>query len=161
MIRSQQPEDAASALTEIRRRQGQVIEAVLVPAWYWWVVAVAMVGIGAAADYRHTVVLAVVIPVAVLIIAGVTGGMIFGAYRHVRVRDAEMLGGRGAVVIVALVWLVVGLTLGIGFGIRALGWHAPATIATAVGGAVLVFAGPQVMRYLRRIMLASRAGTGS
>ncbi len=161
MIKSQQPEDAASALTEIRRRQGQVIEAVLVPAWYWWLVAVAMVGIGAAADYRHPVVLAVVIPVAVIIIAGSTAGMIFGAYRQVRVRDAELLGGRGAAAIVALVGLVVGLTLGIGFGIRALGWPAPATIATAVGGALLVIAGPQVMRYLRELMLANRAGTGS
>jgi len=138
-----------------------VIEAVLVPRWYWWAVGAAMIVIGAAVDYRHTVVLAVAIPVAVIAIVTLTGGMIFGAYRHVRVRDAELLGGRGAVAIVGLVGLVMALTLGVGFGLRALGSHAPATIATVVGAAALVIGGPLLMRRLRQIMLGHRAGAGS
>lgn len=153
-----QPDEAASALAEIRQRQGQVIDAVLVPNWYWWAVAVAMVAIGAAADTRHTLVLGVVIPIAAVLIAILTGAMIFGVYRHAQVRSSELLGGRGAAAIVGFVWLVVGLTLGIAFGLRAAGNHLPGTIATVIGGIALAAGGPFLMRSLRQIMLGNRAG---
>ncbi len=152
------PDEATSALAQIRQRQGSVIAAVLVPAWYWWAVAAGMVAIGAAADTRDPVVLAVVIPAAAVLIAALTAAMIFGAYRHAQVRSSELLGGRGAVAIVGFVWLVVALTLGTGFALRAAGAHLPATIATAIGGAVLVTGGPFLMRWLRKIMLGNRAG---
>ncbi len=153
------PDEAASALAEIREQQGRVIDAVLVPAWYWWVVAAGMVAIGAAVDTRDPAVLAVVIPVAAVVIAALTAAMIFGAYRHAQVRSSELLGGRGALAIVAFVWLVVGLTLGIGFALRAAGAGLPATIATAIGGVALVIGGPLLMRGLRKIMLGNRSGT--
>ena len=153
-----QPDEATSALVQIRQQQGKVIDAVLVPGWYWWAVAAGMVAIGAAADTRDAVVLAVVIPIAVVLIAVLTAGMIFGAYRHARVRSSELLGGRGAVAIVGFVWLVVALTLGIGFALRAGGAHLPATIATTIGGVALVTGGPFLMRKLREIMLGNRAG---
>ena len=152
-----QPEEAASALAGIRRTQEQVIDAVLVPAWYWPVVGAAMVGIGAAADSHRTAVLAVVIPVAVVALVAMTGAMIFGAYRGAQV-GSELLGERGAVYIVVFVWLVVGVTLGIAFGLRAAGAPWPATIATAIGGAGLAYGGPRLMRRLRAIMLSNRAG---
>jgi hypothetical protein len=117
-----------------------------------------MVLIGAAADYRHPAFSAVAITVAAAAIAALTGGMIFGTYRRVRVRDAELLGSRGAVAIVGLVFAVVAVTLGTGFGLRALGSPAPATIAAAAGGALLALTGPALMRYLRRIMRGNRAG---
>ena len=154
-----QPDEAASALSGIREQQKQVIDAVLVPAWYWWAVAAGMVVIGAATDTRRVAVLAVAIPVAVIIIAALTLGMIFGTYRRAQVRSAELLGNRGALLIVGFVWLVVGLTLGIGFGLRAAGAPAPATIATAIGGAALAAGGPALMRRLRTIMLGNRAGS--
>jgi hypothetical protein len=153
-----QPDEATSALAQIRQQQGKVIDAVLVPSWYWWAVAAGMVAIGAATDTRAAVVLAVVIPIAAVLIAALTAAMIFGAYRHAQVRSSELLGGRGAVAIVGFVWLVVGLTLGIGFALRASGANLPATIATAIGGAVLVAGGPFLMRKLREIMLGNRAG---
>jgi hypothetical protein len=153
-----QPDEATSALAQIRQQQGKVIDAVLVPAWYWWAVAAGMIVIGAAADTRDAVVLAVVIPVAAVLVAALTAAMIFGAYRHAQLRGSELLGGRGAVAIVGFVWLVVALTLGIGFALRAAGAHLPATIATAAGGAALVIGGPLLMRKLRGIMLGNRAG---
>jgi hypothetical protein len=152
------PDEATEALAEIGRQQQKVIEAILVPAWYWWVVAVGMVAIGAAVDTRSATVLGVVIPVAVVVIAGLSAAMIFGAYRRVRVRSDELLGGRGALAIVGFVWLIVGLTLGIAFGLRAAGAPLPATIATLAGGAALVIGGPWLMRTLRGIMLGNRAG---
>jgi hypothetical protein len=152
------PDEAATALAEIGRHQEKAIDAVLVPVWYWWVVAAGMVATGAAVDTHSATVLAAVIPIAVVVIAGVTAAMIFGAYRRTRVRDRELLGGRGALAIVGFTWLIVGLTLGIAFGLRAAGAHLPATIATVVGGAALVTGGPLLMRALRRIMLGNRAG---
>ena len=153
-----QPGEAISALDQIRQQQGKVINAVLVPGWYWWAVAAGVVAIGAAADTRDAVVLAVVIPIAAVLIAALTAGMIFGVYRHAQVRSSELLGGRGAVAIVGFVWLVVALTLGIGFALRAADARLPATIATAIGGAALVTGGPFLMRKLREIMLGNRAG---
>jgi len=152
-----QPEEAASALAGIRRTQEQVIDAVLVPAWYWSAVGAAMIAIGAAVDSHRTVVLAVVIPVAVIALVAMTGAMIFGAYRGAQVGSA-LLSERGAVYIVGFVWLIVGLTLGCAFGLRAAGTPWPATIATAIGAAALAFGGPWLMRRLRAIMLRNRAG---
>lgn len=153
-----QPEQATSALAEIGLRQERVIDAALVPGWYWWTVAVAMVAIGAAADTKSGLVLGIVIPVAALVIAGLTVSMIFGVGRGARVRSSELLGDRGALAIVGFVWLIVAVTLGLGFGLRALGAPAPATIATVIGGAALVACGPVLMRRLRQIMLGNRSG---
>src|SRR5258708_34452520 len=119
MSASQSSESAAGSLAEIRRRQGQVVEAVLVPAWYWWVVTAGMIAIGAAADSRNRVVLAVAIPVAVVVIAALTGGMIFGAYRGVRVNDSELLGGRGAGAIHPLASGGAGARTAVAFTLRA------------------------------------------
>ena len=152
------PDEAADSLAEVRRRQRQLIDAVLIPGWYWWVVAAAMIAIGLATDTRRLVVLAIVIPIAVAVIAALTGGMIFGAYGHARVRSRELLGARGALSIVGFVWLVVGLTLGSGFALRAADSSAPATIATVIGAAALVIGGPVLGRWLRQTMLANRAG---
>src|SRR5690242_15922899 len=105
-----QPDEAASSLAEVRRRQRQVIDALMIPVWYWWVVAAATIAIGVATDTRRWVVLAIVIPIAVAVIAALTGAMIFGAYRRARVRSSELLGARGALSIVGFVWLVVALT---------------------------------------------------
>ena len=37
--------EAAAELAEIQRRQEQVIKAALVPVWYWWAMAAAIVAI--------------------------------------------------------------------------------------------------------------------
>ena len=42
--------EAAAELAEIQRPQEQVIDAVLVPVWYWWAMAAGIVAIGAARD---------------------------------------------------------------------------------------------------------------
>jgi FtsH-binding integral membrane protein len=152
------PDDAATALAEIGRRQQQVIDSATVPTWYWWVVATVMVAIGAAVDSRSHLVLAVTIPCAVVVLVALTGAMIFGVPGRARVVGNELLSSRGALAIVGYVWLIVGLTLGVGFALRAAGAPAPATIATALGGAAMVATGPFLSRWLRRTMLANRAG---
>jgi hypothetical protein len=152
------PDEASDALGRIRSSQERVIRAALIPAWYWWAVAVGMVVIGGAVDTRKPVVLGIAIPVAALCIAAVTLAMIFGLGRGARIKSDELLGGRGALLIVGFVWLIVGLTLGVGFGLRAAGTPAPATIATTAGALLLGLAGPAVNRRLNKIMLSNRAG---
>jgi hypothetical protein len=152
------PDEASAALADIHSRQEQVIRAALIPAWYWWAVAVGMVVIGATADTRKQAVLGVVIPIAAVCIAGLTVAMILGAGRGARIKSDELLGSRGALLIVSFDWLIVGLTLGLAFGLRAAGVPEPATIATAAGGLLLGLSGPAVNRRLNKIMLGNRAG---
>ena len=159
-LTSMDPDEAANSLAEVRRRQQQVIDALSIPLWYWWVVAVAMVAIGAAADTRRPAVLATVLPVAIVVLAGPTGAMIFGAYRRARVRSSELLGPRGALAIGGFIWLVVGVSLAVAFALRAAGVAVPATIGTAAGGMIMVIGGPLLGRRLRQLMLANRAGDG-
>jgi hypothetical protein len=152
------PDEAAAALAEVQRRQRQLIDSAAIPLWYWSVVAAAMIAIGAAVDTKRAAVLAVVIPCAVVVLVALTSAMIFGLPGRARVRGNELLGPRGALAIVGFVWLILGLTLGIGFALRAVGSPAPATIATAIGGVAMIAAGPFLSRWLRQTMLSNRAG---
>jgi hypothetical protein len=152
------PDEASAALAQIRDHQEQVIRAALIPPWYWWAIGVGMVAIGAATDTRKAVVLAVVIPIVALGMAALTVAMIFGVGRGARIKSDELLGGPGALLIVGFVWLIVGLTLSLGFGLRALGAPDPATIATGIGALALVLLGPAVTRRLGQIMMSNRAG---
>jgi hypothetical protein len=89
--------EAAAALAEIRRRQEHVIEAVLVPGWYWWAIAAGTVAIGAARDTGDAVAQAITIPLAVLVMAVLTAAMIPGVRRRVQVHSP---GARGAAAVV-------------------------------------------------------------
>ena len=75
--------EAAAALAAIQRQQGQVIESVLVPGWYWWAMAAGMVAIGAARDSGDLIVEAITIPLAALVMAVLTGAMIPAVRRRV------------------------------------------------------------------------------
>src|SRR5579872_3551013 len=81
--------EAAAELAEIQRRQEQVIKAVLVPVWYWWVIAAAIVAIGVARDSGDLVVQAITIPLAVLVMVVLTAAMIPELRRHVQVHSPQ------------------------------------------------------------------------
>ena len=152
------PDDASAALASIQTRQAQVIRAVQIPIWYWWAVTVGMVIIGAAADTRRPLVLGIVIPIAAISLAGLTVAMILGTGRGVRLKSDELLGSRGALLIVGFVGLIIAITLGLGFGLKAAGVPEPATISTATGGLLLTLTGSSLTHRLNQIMLANRAG---
>jgi hypothetical protein len=145
------PGEANSALSEIGRRQGEVIDQSLVPAWYWWAVALPTVGLGVVVDTRNAVAIASAALVFALGAALLTAWVIVGGLRGVKVHDA-LLGPRGAGLIVAFVGLLVGGTIGLAFVMQAANVPDPATISTIACGIALVLGGPALMRSLRRLM---------
>ncbi len=145
--------EAAAELAEIRRRQEQVINAVLVPLWYWWVIAAGIVAIGAARDSGDLVVQAITIPLAALVMAVLTGAMIPELRRRVKVHTPQT-SGRAAAAIIGMIVLVDGVILGTAASLAAAHLRYPGTIGCAAGAAVLLIAGPLVNRYLRRLMLS-------
>ena len=149
--------DAAAELAEIEKRQAGVIDAVLVPRWYWWVVGLLLLPIGLATDSHQRTATAVVAVLMALVIAGISVWMISGAYPGARVHSAT-LGGAGALYIVGFVWVVVGVSLVVAFGLQAAGVAYPATIGTVLAALMLIGGGPVLMSRLRRSMVARSAG---
>ncbi len=146
--------EAAAALAEIQHRQEQVIKAVLVPVWYWWVIAVAIVAIGAARDSGDPVVQAIVIPLAALVIAGLIVATIPTWRRRVQVNSAtQPADARAVAAIFGMIVLVNGVIIGIAASLAAAHVPYPITIGSAAGAAVLVITGPLVNRYLHKLML--------
>ena len=144
--------EAIAELAEIQRRQEQVIKAVLVPVWYWWVMAAGIVAIGVARDSGDLAVQAVTIPLAVLVMAVLTGAMIPEMRRRVQVHSPQTR-ARAAAAIIGMIVLVDGVIVGTAASLHAARFH-PGTIGCAAGAAVLVIAGPLVNRYVRRLMLS-------
>jgi hypothetical protein len=144
-------DDAESRLADIRAAQERLIGRVTIPAWYWWAVAVSTVILGLVVDRGGRVEVAIAAVVFALAVAAATGWVILGGGR-VQV-GRRMLGGDGAVRIVGFVGGVVGVSLVVGFSLRAAGFAYPATLATLVAAAGVVGGGPLLMRGLRRVML--------
>jgi hypothetical protein len=149
--------DAARELAEIEKRQAGVIDAVLIPRWYWWAVGVLIVPIGFAADSHQRTATAIVAVAMALVIAGLSVWMISGAYPGARIHPAT-LGSAGALYIVGFVWLVVGVSLAVAFGLQAAGVAYPGTIGTVLAAVMLIGGGPMLMARLRRTMVARSAG---
>jgi hypothetical protein len=145
--------EAAAALAEIQRRQEQVIKAVLVPVWFWWVLAAGIVAIGAARDTGDLTVEAITIPLAALVMAVLTGAMIPELRRRVKVHSASS-GGRAAAAIIGMIVVIDGVILGTAGILAAAHLRYPGTIGCAAGAAVIVIAGPLVNRYMHRLMLS-------
>jgi uncharacterized membrane protein len=144
--------DAARELEEIQRRRAGVVDAVLVPRWYWWMVGLLLVPLGAAADSHHRLVTAVVAVVVALVIAAVSVWMITGVYRGARIHPAT-LGAAGSLYIVGFISVVVGVSLVFAFSWQAAGYAYPGTLGTIIAAAMLIVGGPILMSRIRRAMV--------
>jgi hypothetical protein len=116
-----------------------------------------MVVLAAGVDTHTPAAIGTAVTVFVLGILATTGWVLANAFRHAQLRN-RLLDGRGVAAILGFVALIDGITLGIAFTLRAIGISHPATLACLVGGAGMGVGGPRLMRLLRRIMLANRAG---
>jgi hypothetical protein len=152
------PQDAAQALSEIRRRQQQVIDLAVLPTWYWWAIGALTVVLAAGVDTNTPTAIGTTVTVFVLGILVATGWALAGTLRHAPLRNG-LVDRRGVAAILGFVALTVGITLGLAFTLQATGVSYPATLAAVVGGLGMGIGGPILMRRLRRIMLANRAGS--
>ena len=145
--------EAAAELAEIQRRHEQVIRAALVPGWYWWAYAVAIVAYGVGRDIRGSAVKATVITLAVLAWV-VLDGVMIPQVRRVKVHLDPQPQARVTAAVIGLILLTILVTGFTAIALVAARVPYPVTLACAAGGAVLVIAGPVVNRYMHKLMLA-------
>src|SRR5215469_15251505 len=86
------PGEAADALAEIHKRQQQVIDRAIVPAWYWWAVGALMVVLAVGVDIRTHLALGITIPVFVIGLLLATAIVVSGQVRDARVHDGLLDG---------------------------------------------------------------------
>jgi hypothetical protein len=94
--------------------------------------------------------------VVALVIAALSVWMVTGAYPGARIHPTT-LGQAGTLYIVGFVWMVVGISLVVAFGLQAAGIAYPATIGTVLAAALLIVGGPILMSRLRRSMVERSA----
>jgi hypothetical protein len=152
------PDEAARALVEIDQRRDQVIKRTMIPWWYWWAVAVLILGLSAAVESRRPVAIGVGAAVFALGILVATGWVVIGTLRSAQLRR-DLLGPVGVLAILGFVALVEGVALPTGFILDAIGVRYPATVAALFGGVVMVIGGPVLMRFLRQVMMTNPAGS--
>ena len=153
-----QPDDAQRALAEIQRRHGQVVDLLNIPAWFWQVIGVLMVGLGLAADSRNRVALGIVIPVFVVGVCAASFKVALAGLRGAQPRR-DLVDPAGVLAILEFVAITVGLSLGVAFTAKAAGWPLPGTLGVAAGAVSLMIGGPWLNRYLRLGMLLNRASS--
>jgi hypothetical protein len=150
-------EDPAAALDEVGARQAQLLAVVTVPFWYWWLISVPMVGLGALVDTRRPAWIAAGAVCFALGTAGATLAVVLCAHDQAQWRP-EIMGSRGPLLLLGFIFGVVGLGLGAAFALRAAGVGHPAVIGCGLSGLGLVVGGPLLMRAMQRVMLAHRVG---
>lgn len=157
MANEVRPDEATVALAEIARRRQQVVTLTIIPTWFWWAIAVLMLGLAVAAETRRPVVVGIATAVFVLGVLGVTGRLVLGIVRRAQPRN-DLLGPAGVLAILGFVAAILAVSLPTSFALDAAGFRYPATVGILFGGVCMVIGGPLLMRYLRRRMLADRAG---
>lgn len=150
-------QDAAAALDEVGARQAQLLAVVTVPFWYWCLIALPMVGLGALVDTRRPGWIAAGAVCFALGTAGVTLATVLHAHGQAQWRP-EIMGSRGPLFLLGFIFGVVGVGLGPAFALRAVGVGHPAVIGCGLSGLALVVGGPLLMRAMQRVMLANRVG---
>ena len=141
MNESVRPEEAAQALSEIGQRHEQVVEVVMIPTWFWWAVALLMVGFTTAVDTRRPLVVGIATAVFVTGVLIVVGRVIINGLRRAMVRN-DLIGPRGVLAILGFVALVLAVSLPISFTLDAMKVGHGAVVGVGVGAVVMVVGGP-------------------
>lgn len=149
------PDEAAQALTRIREQQAQVVDALSIPDWYWWLLGGLVLGFTAAVESANPTLLGAGVTVFVLGLVTGTAWAVRGSLRA-RLSNA-LLGPRGIGLILGFAALTVAVSLGLAFGLQAAAVAHPATWGTLAAAVLLVVGGPLLTRALRHIMLDRRA----
>jgi hypothetical protein len=157
MNESLRPDEAAQALREIGQRHEQIVELTVIPAWYWWSIAVLMVAFAAVADTRQPVATGIGVAIFVIAVLGLTARIVLRALRSAKPRD-NLIGVKGGLAIPCFVLLTLAVSLPTAFILDASGVAHPAVIGVSLGALMMGFGGPVLMRYLRRVMIENQTG---
>lgn len=157
MTNQPDPVEAARALTEIQRRQEQVIDTITIPAWYFWAVAGLGVVLGIGVDRRDPPSVGIATAIYVVGMVGATLWVTVRPALRAQLRN-DLLGARGVLAILGFVAVIVPVTIGTAFALRGAGFPLPATGGAIVGGVLMVLGAPWLRRYLRAVMLGNRTG---
>ncbi len=146
-------DEAVHALEEIRHRQRQVVDASVIPSWYWAVTGALMVVFTVGVESRRPVLVAIATPVFAV---GLTASILTVVLRARAQARSRYLGRPGAVAIAGFVLALLALAFAVGFGLDAAGFRWPATAGNLAAAVGMTLGGPVLMRRLRTIM-AGRA----
>jgi hypothetical protein len=145
------PHEAEQALAEIQARRERVIDANLVPNWFWWAIGGLLLPFVAAMETQRPW----------LMITGAVGyllGMallILAMVRRSRLQvQNQLIGVRGGLVITAFTLVLSGGGIALGLWLDSLGVPAPNTLGCVPVAAVIAVGGPALMSYLRKLMLS-------
>jgi hypothetical protein len=152
------PADAASALNEIDRRREQAIRRAMraaFPVWYWWATAALAVVLAVAVESGRDVVLWTGFAVYVIGSLATSVPVSRAARAAAPHRDAGGPGAtrRGLIGMASFVAVVLGVTLGIGLGLRAAAVPGPGVIAAAIGALLFAVGGQVLVRCETAIMV--------
>lgn len=143
--------EARLALHDVERARRRMIEQIGMPWWYWWGLAAAWASLGALSDVDvpwwalSTATLAVG-----AVHATVAQRVLAGRQQRRDVRvGADLAGRRVTLIVLGLLVALVGVTVGVGFGLHADGAGHPATWAGGLGAALIVLCGPRLMAWIR------------
>jgi hypothetical protein len=152
MSRDVGPDEAAGALTEIAQRRAQVVALTIIPTWFWWAVAVLMVGFTVAVESGRPLAVGIATAVFVVGILIATGRLVLGIVGRAQPRRAT-LAPVGVLAILGFVAGTLAVSMPTAFALKAAGFRYPATAGILVTALCLVVGGPLLMRYLRHLML--------
>ncbi|NUR69204.1 MAG: hypothetical protein HOU81_00030 [Hamadaea sp.] len=151
MTEHMRPDEAAQALAHVRATQQQVIDVATIPVWFWWTIGPLMVIFAAAIESGNSTVIGIGVAVFVL---GLSVSVFWVVRRALRVQVRnDLLGFRGAGLIVGFVLGTVWVSIAAIFGLQAAGVSHPAIWGNAIAAVTLGFGGPWLGRRLRRIMI--------
>jgi hypothetical protein len=142
-------DDAAQALDEIHARQRQVVGALVVPAWFWTVVAVLMIEFSIGIESRRPALIGLCTSIYAV---GLTSSILAVVLRPRAQIRPRYLGRAGALTIAGFVLALLAAGLAVGFGLAATGFRWPATAGVTVAAVGLAAGGPLLMRRLRTVM---------
>src|SRR5690349_17427862 len=135
------PDEAERALAEIQRRHGQVVDLLKIPGWFWPLLAVLMVALGLAVDSHNGVAIGVVVPVFAIGVSAASVNVALRSRRGVQPRR-DLVDPIGVLAILGFVAVTVGVSLGVAFTVRAVGFPLPGTLGVTVAAVCLVIGGP-------------------
>jgi hypothetical protein len=151
MDRPLTPDQARASLDTIERGRLHVIDAIDVPGWYWWGLALGWIALGVIADLGHGWLTTLATFAFGAVHASVAPRVISGrhASRDVSVGISVAPAGLARRVIGGLVALGA-LTVGLALLAQADGADHPTTVASVVVAVIIVLGGPLLLTAARR-----------